>query len=159
MALYLQGQFKGEGGINQHVINVANTLLSGLQTRYWIEKALDVCKREGPPCVFADSSGRFISPGEYNSLLQKYFIIIQQQTNLIAGEVDVTSHYSTNWTMRKTAVTRAARAILSKDLQDGMNRWKKVEKAKNRKTGVNMHQLYSEAVSMMPVTWLYSYAL
>ena len=161
VALYLQGQFKGEGGINQHVINVANTSLSGLRTRYWIEKALDVCAREGRSHgpVFADSSGKLMSSGDYNSLLRKYFIIIQQQTNLIPGEVDVTSHYSTNRTMRKTAVTRAARAILSKDLQDDMNRWKKVEKAQNRKTRVNMRQLYSEAVLMMPVTWLYSYAL
>ena len=58
--------------------------------------------------------------------------------------------------MRKSAVTRAARATLSKDLQDDINRWKKVEKSKNKRTQFNMRQLYSEAVLLMPVTWLYS---
>lgn len=161
VALYLQGQFKGEGGINQHVINVANTSLSGLQTRYWLEKALDVCARSGRSHgpVFADSTGKLVPSGDYNALLRKYFTTIQQETDLISAEIDVTSHYSTNRTMRKTAVTRAARAILSKDLQEDMNRWRKVEKSKNKQLRVNMRQLYSEAVLMMPVTWLYSYAL
>ena len=85
--------------------------------------------------------------------------MVQEETDLIPAEIDVNVHYSTNRTMRKSAVTRAARATLSKDLQDDMNRWKKVEKSKNKRTQFNMRQLYSEAVLLMPVTWLYSYAL
>ena len=161
VALYLQGQFKAEGGINQHVINIANVSASGLENRYWLEKALDVCAREGRSHgpVFADSSGKLIPSGDFNILLRKYFAMVQEETDLIPAEIDVNVHYSTNRTMRKSAVTRAARATLSKDLQDDMNRWKKVEKSKNKRTQFNMRQLYSGAVLLMPVTWLYSYAL
>lgn len=148
VAIYLQGQFKAEGGINQHVVNLANESLSGLENRVWLEKALDVCRRDGRVSgpVFADSFGKLTPSGDYNKLLRKYFTTIQEDTDLISSEIDVNTHYSTNRTMRKSAQTRAARATLSKDLQEDMNRWRTVEKAKNKRANFNMHQLYSVAV-------------
>ena len=43
----LLGKFKGENGIHQHVICVASTMVSGIETRWWIEKLVVVREREG----------------------------------------------------------------------------------------------------------------
>ena len=42
VAILLLGNFKGERGVNYHTINVANMLMSGLQTRWWVEKLVKV---------------------------------------------------------------------------------------------------------------------
>ena len=42
VAIYLLGNFKGEGGVNYHTINVTNVSMSGLQTRRWVEKLVAV---------------------------------------------------------------------------------------------------------------------
>lgn len=43
----LLGKFKGENGIRQHMICVASTTVSGIETRWWLEKLLEVRKQEG----------------------------------------------------------------------------------------------------------------
>jgi len=41
------GHFKGETGVDQHLISLANKSVPGLKTRWWIEKLVLVCKVEG----------------------------------------------------------------------------------------------------------------
>ena len=41
------GHFKGETGVDQHLISLANESVSGLKTRWWIEKLVSVCETEG----------------------------------------------------------------------------------------------------------------
>ena len=48
--------------------------------------------------------------------------------------------------LKELSKFRAARAMLSKGLQEDINRWKTVEKAKNKRANFIMRQLYSEAV-------------
>ncbi len=38
----LLGKFKGENGIGQHMICVANTTMSGIETRWWVERLIEV---------------------------------------------------------------------------------------------------------------------
>ena len=47
VAIYLLGNLKGEGGMNYYTINVTNKSMSGLQTRWWIEKLVDIVNQEG----------------------------------------------------------------------------------------------------------------
>ncbi len=42
----LLGRFKGENGIQQHMICVASTTMSGIETRWWVEKLIKVRERE-----------------------------------------------------------------------------------------------------------------
>jgi hypothetical protein len=45
VTLCLLGKFKGETGIDHHLIALANETVSGLQPRWWIEKLVLVCEQ------------------------------------------------------------------------------------------------------------------
>ena len=47
VCLCLLGDFKGEGGTNYHMINLANDSISGLEVRWWIEKLVEVNEAGG----------------------------------------------------------------------------------------------------------------
>ena len=161
VAICLLGNFKGEGGVNYHTINVANNSLSGLQTRWWVEKLVNVANQEGrsrgPAFAYAD--GSLAVGSEYDAVFRKYLRQVQDTTNWIAGDVNVDVFFSLSRTPRKTALTRARRANLGKKHVDSMNRWRTVENAQGKRPRFNMRQHYSEACLLMPVTWFYSYAL
>ena len=72
VAIYLLGNFKGEGGVNYHTINVANMSMPGLQTRWWVEKLVDVANQmgrsRGPTFANTDRSLAFRS--EYDAVFR-----------------------------------------------------------------------------------------
>lgn len=109
--------------------------------------------------AFADENGNLIAPGDFDALFREYLKRVQETTDLIDKDINVDVMYSLNRTPRKSALTRAKRAGLGESFQEDMNRWKKIERAKGRRPKHNMRQLYSEAVLLMPTTWLYSYVL
>jgi hypothetical protein len=47
ITICLLGKFKGETGVDQHLITVANETLSGLRPRWWVEKLVYVRTKEG----------------------------------------------------------------------------------------------------------------
>ncbi len=47
VTICLLGKFKGETGVDHHLITVANKTSSGLKARWWMEKLLEVCEGEG----------------------------------------------------------------------------------------------------------------
>jgi hypothetical protein len=71
VCLCLIGKFKGETGERHHSIVLANESSSGLQTRWWIEKLLEVCEAEGRTSGYAfyDAQGRPPVVSDYNALL------------------------------------------------------------------------------------------
>jgi len=161
VAVCLLGNFKGEGGINYHIINVANESMSGLQPRWWMEKLVSVAADEGRHTgpAFATPDGRLASSCDYDAIFREYLKKVQATTDLIPDDVNVDVYYSLSRTPRKSALTRARRANLGAKHLDAMNRWRTVETAKGRRTRFNMRQHYSEACLLMPTTWFYSYAL
>jgi len=163
VCLCLVGDFKGKGGTNYHMMNLANESISGLQVRWWIEKLVEVSEAEGRSSgpAFATPAGNLASMGDYNSVFKSYLKEVQSTTglNLIPEGNDVDEMYNLNRTPRKSALTRAKRAQLDKSLQDEMNRWRTVENAKGKKVRFNMNDHYSEACLLMPRTWMYVYAL
>lgn len=161
VAIPLLGKFKAEGGISQHVFNLASVTTTGLQPRWWMEKLIEVMASDGRTSgpAFSSKMGILDSSSDYDALFRKYLQRVQENTDLIDKDINVDAYYSTNRTPRKTALTRAKRAGIGKDLQDEMNRWKKIEAAKGKKVKFHMRNHYAEACLLMPVTWLYSYAL
>lgn len=160
VVLPLLGNFKNRPGTALHLINLASKSMSGLETRWWIEKLVEVAKLEGRVSgpAFATPEGELDDSTNYDAGLRKYIKIVQETTTLIDDDIDVVLWYSTNRTPRKTALTRAKRAGIGGDMQDEMNRWRNVENAKGKRVRFNMRMLYSEACLLMPVTWRYSYA-
>lgn len=161
VCIALLGKFKGGHTIDPHYINVASVSRSGLEPRWWIEKALEVATIEGRTSgpLFATPDGDLASSADYDAVFRKYLKKVQRETNLIDENHNIDTMYGISRTPRKTATTRTKRAGFN-DLVDEMNRWRKTEAAKGRAVKFGkMNMLYSEAVLMMPVTWCVSYAL
>jgi hypothetical protein len=47
VTVFLLGKFKGEIGVDHHLIIIASETISGLRPRWWLEKLVDVCESEG----------------------------------------------------------------------------------------------------------------
>jgi len=126
------GHFKGETGVDQHLISLANESVSGLKTRWWIEKLVSVCKAEGRVHgpAFALAHGVLASSADYNAVFCKYLGQVQDETNFIPVETDVDAQYSTFWTPRKSSTTQLERAGFGDEFVDRMNRWRSQEGAK-----------------------------
>ena len=155
------GHFKGETGVDQHLIALANKSVSGLKTRWWIEKLVSVCEAEGRihGPAFASAHGVLASSADYNAVFRKYLGQVQDETDFIPGETDVDAQYSTFRTPRKSSTTRLERAGFGDEFVDRMNRWRSQEGAKGRAVKRRMNAHYAEAVLLMPTTWLGSYVL
>ena len=118
---------------------------------------------------FADGEGRvggpaFATPGEdllratdVDATFRAYLHRVQDKSGLIPKSDDVDTMFGISRTPRRSATSRAKRAGLGQWAEE-MNRWRKVELAQNRRARHKMSALYSEAVLMMPTTWLVSHA-
>lgn len=157
----LLGKFKGENGIRQHMICVASTTMSGIEVRWWIEKLIEVREREGrvEGPAFGYRDGSVMSLRELDGFLHYFLEKIQQEDeSLIAANDDVFENYGFFRSFRKTAEGRARAANLESDVQNAMNRWRKIESARGRMPRFSMVDHYSDARDLMSVTWRYSYA-
>jgi hypothetical protein len=92
-------------------------------------------------------------------MFRRYLIRVQEETNLIPEDQDVESRYSTNRTLRKTAVTRLERAGFGNEFINWMNRWRAQEQSKGCLVCRRMNAHYAEAMLLAPTTWLGSYFL
>ena len=81
----LLGKFKGETGVDHHLITVANKTSSGLRPWWWLEKLVEVCeykgRRDGP--AFATPYGCLASSPDYNAVFRKYLKVVQEETDLV----------------------------------------------------------------------------
>jgi hypothetical protein len=156
----LLGKFKGENGVRQHMICVSSRTVSGIETRWWIEKLIEAReqegKMEGP--AFGHPDGSVMSIRELDGFLHYFLERIQAENEeLVAGQDNVLENYSFFRTFRKTAEGRARAANLESDVQNAMNRWRKIESARGRMPRFSMIDHYSDARDVMSVTWRYSY--
>jgi hypothetical protein len=156
----LLGKFKGENGIRQHMICVASTTVSGIEMRWRVERLIEVREREGwtEGPAFGYKDGSVYSLRELDGLLHYFLEKIQKEDEtLLAGVDNVSENYGFFWTFRKTAEGRARAANLESDVQNSMNRWRKVESARGRMPRFSMVDHYTNARDLMRVTWRYSY--
>ena len=160
VVLPLLGKFKGEVGIDHHVINLANETMSGLQPRWWLEKLVEIADfegRVGGP-AFASPTGDLLRSADVDATFRAYLHRVQQTKGSIPKSDDVDTMFGISRTPRRSATSRAKRAGYEK-LAEEMNRWRKVELAQNKRARHKMSALYSEAILMMPTTWRVSHAL
>ena len=95
---------------------------------------------------------------EYDDTLHTFLKEIQSEGDeLILDTDDVVKNYRFFRSFRKSAEGRARAAGLDSNMQNAMNRWKKIENARGRRPKFNMVDHYSTARDLMPVTWRYSY--
>jgi hypothetical protein len=161
VTICLLGKFKGEMGVDHHLITVVNETSSGLCPRWWIQKLLEVCENEGrfDGPAFSTPDGRLASSTDYDAVFRKYLKLVQEETDLVPLDHDVDLFYLTFWTPRKTATTRIERAGFGHQFVDQMNRWRTQERAEGRAPRRRMNAHYADALLLMPTTWMGSYVL
>jgi len=159
--LALMGQLKGEHGVRQHLVAIASKTKSGIDARWWIEKLVEMREIEGMTSgsAFGKGSDSVATISEYDGVLRFFLKQIQAEagSDLLDPNDDIDQNYSFFRTFRKTAENRARAAGLGEDVQNAMNRWKKIEASKGRRPRFNMIEHYSDARELMPVTWRYAY--
>jgi hypothetical protein len=161
ICICLLGKFKGETGERYHSIILANESSSGLKTRWWVEKLMEVCTIENRSTGYAfnEADGSAPSSSEYNALVRHYLALVaEEEDSVFEGELDLT-RYGISRTYRKTSETRARRAGIPKDQVEVVNRWKTIERAKGRRPNLAMADHYANARELGTLTWRYSYAL
>ena len=161
VTICLLGKFKGETGVDHHLITVANETSSGLKARWWVEKLLEVCEYEGrfDGPAFASPNGQLASSPDYDAMFRKYLKLVQEETDLVPLDHDVDALYSTFRTPRKTATTRIERAGFGHQFVDQMNRWRTQERSEGRAPRRRMNAHCADALMLMPTTWMGSYVL
>lgn len=162
VCICLLGKFKGETGERYHSIILANESSSGLKTRLWVERIMDLCKEEegrSSGYAFYDVNGNPPSPSEYNALVHHYFQLIQEEEDSCFDTNSDLSRYGISRTFRKTSETRARWAGIPKEQVETVNRWRKVERARGMRPHFDMADHYADAGQLGPLTWRYSYAL
>jgi hypothetical protein len=138
VTICLLGKFKGETGVDHHLITLANETSSGLRPRWWMEKLVHVCDYEGR-CngpAFASANELLASSPDYDAVFRKYLKIVQEETDLIPSNHDVDLFYSTFRTSRKPSTLRLERAGFGHQFVNQMNRWRSQEKLEGRHQGV-----------------------
>ena len=147
--------------MDHHLITVANVTTSGLRPRWWMEKLIAVCEREGryTGLAFATPRGKLASLPDYDAVFRKYLKFVQEDTDLIPGDHDVDIFYSTYRTPRKLATTRIEQAGFGHHFVDLMNRWRTQERSEGRAPRHQINAHYADALLLMPTTWMGSYVL
>ncbi len=156
----LLGKFKGENGVRQHMICVSSRMISGIETRWWIEKLIEVREQEGKleGPAFGHPDGSVMSIRELDGFLHYFLERIQAENeDLVATHDNIMKNYSFFHTFQKTAEGRARAENLESDVQNAMNRWRKIESARGRMPRFSMIDHFLDARDVMSVTWRYLY--
>ena len=161
VCICLIGKFKGETGERYHSIVLANTSQSGLETRWWIEKLMEVCESEGRMTgyAFADQMGQELETAEFNALVRHYLQEMRSDDPDKYNLNEDMARYGISRTYRKASESRARRAGIKEEEVTIMNRWHTFESAKGRRPRQAMIDHYADAKALSSVTWKYSYAL
>ncbi len=151
-------EFKGELGTRHHLIALANETSLGIRLRWWLEQLLHIREEEGCRTgpAFGNSNGSVGLMSEYDNMLHFFLQKVQDaHPNLILPTDNVEANYGFSRTFRRMAEGRARGANLDSRVQNTMNRWRKIEEAKDKCPQFNMVDHYSHAQELMPVTWHY----
>ncbi len=107
--------------------------------------------RTGPAFGCSNESVGLVS--EYEDMLHFFLQKVQDaHPNLILPTDNVEVNYGFSRTFRRMAEGRGKGANLDSGVQNAMNRWRKIEKAKGKCPRFNMVDRYSHARELMPVT-------
>jgi hypothetical protein len=161
VCLCLVGKFKGENGERHHSLVLANESMSGLKTRWWIEKLIEVCAQEGRHRGFAfcHTDGTPPSGADYNIVMRQYLRVIQDTNPKLFSPDEDLMRYGISRTYQKSAENRARRAGMKEEDVIVMNRWRINEQAQGRHPRYAMIDHYSDARALVSIMWRYSYSL
>jgi hypothetical protein len=120
----------------------------------FIDLAQNAFKRSSTLREFVTS---WIKPvlGKFKILdIEEWF---QEDSNLIKKTDDIQTNYGLSCTFRRTAKGQARAANIDSNVQNAINRQRKIEQAKGKCPRFNMVDHYAHVRDLMHVTWRYSF--
>ena len=98
------GKFKGETGIDAHLLALARGTMSGIKTRWWVEQLIRIRLSEG--CIsgpaFGNKHGRVGTIRKYDVMLHHFLQEIQKEDQDLLDNQKALDRYSFYRTFHKT---------------------------------------------------------
>ena len=157
--LTLRGRFKGEDNLKWHLVPVVDVTSSGIRVRRWVHRLLTLRLREdkveeGP--LFVDKNGKRAKMRDFNADFQQFVsIAMERSPHAFSNKAEV-EDFNLRRSMRRGSTTQSLNNKTPPDIVNTMNRWRKREAARGAEPGLEMQQVYTQALSAVEATLVYS---
>ena len=164
VAVPLMGRFKGETGERNVMLALANTSKGGLKIRIWLERLMEVLRREGKdrslgPAI-CEEDGEGMERRKLNRILHEFINVARSiRPELLKEEVVVEERFSIHRSFRRGSTTRAKEQGIEKSVLDMNNRWRKFERRSGGLPNLPMADLYVDISQAIVSRTKYSRAL
>ena len=152
----LLGFFKAKGGERMHVFSIANQTNSGVRVRIWLERVVDILKREkkrGCP-AFCDKDGFILTSSDVERVMHPILSMLQGGPGLeqaLPRGIDIESFYRCERSFRRGAETTVLVSKVNKTTIEFVHRWRSFEANKGKAPGFNMIHHYADGELTRPL--------
>ena len=158
----LLGRFKNEDGERWHVMVSVSVTDSKFQVRKWIERLVEVLKKErrglGP--AFCDKDGEMLSYAWVDErFVEEVKRVQNSHPHLIDAGSDVAENFSIYRSVRKGSTARTTDMQVDTKAIDLHNRWRTIENRRGSKAAKSMQDYYSDLRLTINTRLTYSRAL
>ena len=156
--LPLLGRFKGETGLNYHLIPIAGVTTSGINNRYWMDAFLGTLN-ESSGWAFKMGTGIKMKQADLQEDFYALMDEVQNRTKLIDNKVDIREEYGLSRSLRRGSNTHAHNMGVKASQIELNNRWRKFFYAGGKRPGMGIRDSYIQIKQAMPALLKYSSAL
>ena len=152
----LLGFFKAETGERMHVFSLANVTHSGIRVRVWLERVVQILRREGKrECpAFCDEDGYIMSHDQVEEVMHPIINSLQGSTGMgqaLPEGVDVEAFYRCDRSFRRGSATTALVQKVKRESIEFVNRWRSFERNKGKSPSLQMLWHYADGESTRPL--------
>lgn len=157
----LLGRFKGEEHFRQHLLCSAAQTASGLQPRKWLEALIVLQGKQGRMSEpgLCDDEGYVMRQSVVNDAFRSCLEAVKEETPELFPPDHGPGDYDIDRSLRRASDSRAKALGVSLDDINAVNRWRKVEEAKGRKTSQGMSDGYADVELIRPMCIRYTVRL
>ena len=159
--LPLLGRFKGETGLNYHLIPIAGKTKTGIKNRYWMDALVKITRETGESngWAFKREDGTKMKQADLQNDFYALMDEVQDTTQLIDRRVDIREEYGLSRCLRRGSNTHAHNMGVSASQIELNNRWRKFFYAGGKRPGMGIRDSYIQIKQAMPALLKYSSAL
>ena len=159
LMLTLRGRFKGENNLKWHLVPVVDETSSGIRARRWVHRLVHLRLtedrvEEGP--LFVDGNGKRAKMRDFNSTFQEFVGLARDRSpEAFSSKVEI-EDYNLRRSLRRGSTTQAHNNKTPVATIELVNRWRKREAARGAEPGLEMRQVYTQALTAVDATLEYS---
>ena len=155
----LRGLFKGENNLKWHLVPLVDITSSGIRVRRWVHRLVLLRLEgdgveEGP--LFVNREGKRAKMRDFNDAFQEFVgKAMERNPGAFSSEVEVEG-YNLRRSLRRGSTTQAHNNKTPASTITMVNRWRKREAARGAEPGLEMRQVYTQALTAVEATLEYS---